>query len=825
MTARFGFDQDGMARPTLKKDFAWTFVGNVTYAATQWAVLAMLARLGSKAAVGQFSLGLAITSPIMLFSGLQLRSVQATDSKCAHSFGDYAGLRLLTTGLGLVAVLALSRAAYRGEVALVVSACGLSKAIESLSDIIYGLWQRRERMDLIARSLILRGVLALLLGAVGFAGLKTVWAAVLGIVTAWAGSLLLHDLRFARQVAMENGESIVPNFSRGVLKELFRIALPLGVVIMLLSFISYVPQYVLSHLHGLESLGVFAAVGYVMLSGSFIVNALGQAATPRLAAYFSGGQRRDFERLSKRLMGVGAAIGVSGVLASLVAGRQILSMLYGQEYGRYGGLLAWMMVAAGFGYMASFAGYGLTAARHFKAQMPLFGLVALLDLGLCLVLGRIEGAIGVAQAMCLANAAQLAAAWWLLRINVRRLDERGLKEAGRTPCGARPRPLRVLHVLGALNRGGVERWLLELSRRIDRRSVQFDFAVHDPLPGVFEPEIRGLGCHVLRCRAPHVPPVHSGQLLRALLRQGPYDVVHSHIHFYSGLVLSVARAAGVPGRIAHSHVAHSPDVVHLSPVRRIYSVSARELIRRFASSGIAVSSDAASELFGPSWRSDPRWEVLPCAIDLSCFCNGDHGALRIRRELGIRDDAFVVGHVGRFDLQKNHDFILEVALHLMDRRPEAVVLFVGDGTLRHGIESKAARMRLRNVCFAGGRDNVPALLGTMDAFIFPSLYEGVSLALLEAQAAGLDCIVARHLGTEQIAVPQLVRRLPLHIPTWVDTVCAMKSAPAQRASKRKVALRCLNRSPFNIDRCLEFLLQHYERTLEGGVGRGLNPTP
>src|ERR1035437_3905874 len=215
---------------SLRLNFSWTLVGNVVYAGTQWGILVLLARLGNPEAVGQFSLGLAITAPIMLFASLSLRAVQATDARFQFQFRDYAGLRILMTIMAACIIFALSGTLYRGETALAVAAFALSKGIESLSDVVYGLWQQQERMDLIAKSLILRGVLALIATAVCFAVFHTVWIAVCGMAAAWGVVFAAFDVRRGITVARELGQTVMPRFSATRMKQLVRLSLPLGIV-------------------------------------------------------------------------------------------------------------------------------------------------------------------------------------------------------------------------------------------------------------------------------------------------------------------------------------------------------------------------------------------------------------------------------------------------------------------------------------------------------------------------------------------------------------------------------------------------------------------
>jgi O-antigen/teichoic acid export membrane protein len=405
----------GQSATPLRVSFSWTMLGNLTYAASQWGILVLLARLGSPEAVGQFSLGLAITAPVMLFAGLQLRSVQATDARRSFDFADYAGIRALTTIAAALTIFAISATLYRGETALAVAAFAVTKGVEALSDVVYGFWQQHERMDLMAQSLILRGVLSLMAATVCFVVFHSVWISVCGIAVAWAAVFITFDAPQAIRLGKTAGQPLTPRLSRPVMKRLLRLSLPLGVVTMLLSVNANIPRYLIGNVQGVRELGVFSALGYILLAGNTIVNALGQAATPRLAQYFAQGKTASFQGLSNRLVLIGMALGIAGVLVAAVAGQKVLGLIYGSEYAGYSGLFLWLMIAAACTYMASFAGYSLTAARHFKIQMPLFALIAALTFGLSAVMVRINGATGVAQAVAIASVVQLMATYGILR--------------------------------------------------------------------------------------------------------------------------------------------------------------------------------------------------------------------------------------------------------------------------------------------------------------------------------------------------------------------------------------------------------------------------
>ncbi|PMB46990.1 polysaccharide biosynthesis protein [Fischerella thermalis CCMEE 5201] len=359
---------------TLRRNFSWTFIGNAVYAACQWGMLVVLAKLGSPEMVGQFTLGLAVTAPIIMFTNLHLRSLQATDAKQQFLFNDYLGLRLLSTGLALLIIAAITlMSGYHRETSLVILLIGLAKAFESISDVFYGLIQQHERMDRIAVSLMIKGPLSLLMLVIGVSISGSVVWGVLGLVFAWSVVLVGYDIHSG--VLMLN-QMPKPRWHLKTLLKLVWLALPLGFVMMLISLNSNIPRYFIEEYLGERELGIFAALAYLMIVGGMVVGALGDSATPRLAKYYASGDRRAFCNLLLKLVGIATLIGVAGVLVAVVAGRQILTVIYRPEYAEQTNLFVWLMAAAGIGYISSFLGYGMTAARYFRIQIPLFASVA-----------------------------------------------------------------------------------------------------------------------------------------------------------------------------------------------------------------------------------------------------------------------------------------------------------------------------------------------------------------------------------------------------------------------------------------------------------------
>ncbi|MEA2542710.1 MAG: glycosyltransferase EpsF, partial [Acidobacteriaceae bacterium] len=306
--------------------------------------------------------------------------------------------------------------------------------------------------------------------------------------------------------------------------------------------------------------------------------------------------------------------------------------------------------------------------------------------------------------------------------------------------------MKILHVVGSLDRGGAETWLTQMLRHIDRQVYSMDFLVHTTEPGALDKEVMELGARIVPClpRLNDGNPLQYARNFRRILREcGPYDCVHSHIHHSSGYVLMLAAMMGVPVRIAHSHNDTSAVDRTCPSLRRMYSSGMDMLIRRFATLGIAVSRSAAPSLFSPSWTADKRWLLCPLGIDLHPFTLA-MDAHAVRAELGIAQNSFVIGHVGRFAEQKNHRFLVRIAECLARMEPTAVFLLVGTGPLKTEIETLVRECGLSaNFIFLGVRGDVQRLMkGAMDCLLFPSSYEGLGLVLWEAQAAGLGCVIS-----------------------------------------------------------------------------------
>ena len=377
------------------------------------------------------------------------------------------------------------------------------------------------------------------------------------------------------------------------------------------------------------------------------------------------------------------------------------------------------------------------------------------------------------------------------------------------------RPIRILHVVGGMVRAGTETWLMHILRNIDRDAFQMDFLVHTNEESDYDAEIRALGSKIIPCLNSSQPWLYARNFQAILNDNEPYDIIHSHVHHFSGFVLWLAKRAGIPVRIAHSHLDSSIVESNSGLKRRLYFILTKALIAQYATLGLAASNKARKDLFYQTQANEQRWQLLSCGVNLDSFKNKIDGS-DIRAELGIPSDAFVIGHVGRFHPQKNHQFIIDIAAEVAKREPKMRLLLVGEGDLVSEVQQQVTLKGLsKKVIFAGSRSDVSLLMmEAIDMFLFPSLYEGLGLVLIEAQAAGVRCILSDAVPPEADVVKQLMQRMSLSQPAddWAELILALRDKIAKISSTE--ALECVERSPFNIINSLESLKNIYVENLK-----------
>jgi glycosyltransferase involved in cell wall biosynthesis len=355
--------------------------------------------------------------------------------------------------------------------------------------------------------------------------------------------------------------------------------------------------------------------------------------------------------------------------------------------------------------------------------------------------------------------------------------------------------MRVLHVLRRLDPGGIEYWLERLLAAWPRASrPEFHFALESKDFGSLADRFRALGAHLHYCPAPR-DPFGSARALRSILNEhGPFRAIHSHTHFASSFSLGLARDLRVPVRISHSHADYRAQ--SRSWLRESYTRVSRAALGALATARLAVSASASQDLFGTT----NGIRILPCAIDAEPFLNA----------VGRRDTSrFTLVHTGRLVPEKNHEFLFRLTLELKRRLPETRLWLIGDGPRRGELERRAASLGLSEaVRFWGNRSDVPHLLASADLFLFPSFSEGLGLAAVEAQAAGLTVLAAAHLPEEIDWLPGSVQRLALDVPIekWANAALALRTNSPLPSSVRR---QCLAQSKFSMQSNLSALAEIY----------------
>lgn len=403
---------------------SWTFIGNGLYSASQWLMIVVLARCTNPDTVGTLALALAITAPVMQFFNMQQRVVVSTDVKARYRLADYVQTRLLTTaaavGLIIICILPFHLSPLTAAVIILVT---LSKAAESVSDILYGHWQLIEQMDVVGKSLVIRGSLTLVAFALSVTLTRSlIWGAA-SLLLGSMGVLLVYDVRQLRHAPSISHK--IPLYSPvhsglryGPVASLIRLTAPLGFVAMLISLNSSIPRYFIEIYDGKGELGIFSALSYFIVAGNLIVNAVGQSAVPRLAKLYYLPERRQFRRMLAALFAVSGALSAISILAAVLFGRRLLS-IYGQEYADFYDVFVIVMGVASTGYFIIILNYALNAIGAYNAQVPLFLAITGVLTVFCKISVPVYGLRGAAVSLLSAGAIQVVASAVLLGFKTR----------------------------------------------------------------------------------------------------------------------------------------------------------------------------------------------------------------------------------------------------------------------------------------------------------------------------------------------------------------------------------------------------------------------
>ncbi|MEK4510571.1 oligosaccharide flippase family protein [Paenibacillus sp. FSL K6-2524] len=367
--------------------------GNITYAGAQFVIVILLNKFGSPEIVGQYSLGLAVTAPIFMLSHLHLRSVLIVDTSGKYVFGDFLGLRLVTTAIAFtVAAGFCIISGFDWKTALVIFFISLYRIVESVSDILLGIVQKQERLDQISISRAAKGLFSILIFTVVFIPTQSLILSLFVMILGWLGITTFYDARKARAFT-----SLVPIFNKSTLRQLLIVSSPLGIVLALMSLNTNIPMYAISYFKGEYDLGVYASLSYMIVACNVVVTALGEAITPRLARWHAAGRHKEFVSLLSRMIVMGLGMSAIACVIGWMFGKQLLTLLYSTDVAQEIGLFRWLLVSTLLVFVSSYLWYAITATGNYKAQIPLFLCTAVTNGIACLLLVPAYGVIGAAM--------------------------------------------------------------------------------------------------------------------------------------------------------------------------------------------------------------------------------------------------------------------------------------------------------------------------------------------------------------------------------------------------------------------------------------------
>lgn len=358
--------------------------------------------------------------------------------------------------------------------------------------------------------------------------------------------------------------------------------------------------------------------------------------------------------------------------------------------------------------------------------------------------------------------------------------------------------VKVLQIIRHMNAGGAETLIMNLYRNIDKSKVQFDFLVFGE--GIFDKEITELGgkIYYMKYLTDIGPYLYKKNLIKFFKEHNEYKIIHSHIDQVSGIIVEAAKKAGVPIRISHSHSTNNSN----NWIVKIYKKILQKKIKKYANYFFACSEKAANWLFEEKSKSA---YIINNGINVEKFLFSKDKREIIRKEFGIAPETTVIGHVGSLISVKNHSFLLEVFKEYLKYNENSVLLLVGDGNLKEELKQQAHSLNIeKKIYFAGVRFDVEKFYSAFDVFVFPSLYEGISTALIEAQTNGLPIYTSDKVDVNT-DVTNTINFLSVEngVSFWAESIIKNKA-------KRNDNLQLIRDSGFDIKDIAKKLQQIYQ---------------
>ena len=365
--------------------------------------------------------------------------------------------------------------------------------------------------------------------------------------------------------------------------------------------------------------------------------------------------------------------------------------------------------------------------------------------------------------------------------------------------------MRILHVFNIMNCGGAENMIMNIYRNIDREKIQFDFLVHSNKPAFFDEEIRNLGGRIFY--VPRWNILNFFKYKKELhnffkKHKDEFSWIHGHMGSSSCIYLSVAKKYGIK-TIAHSH---SANFSYRSLKNAVFLLLNR-ITRKVSENFFACSYDAGLCRYGKKIVNGKNFKIIKNAIDLDKYIPDTKEKERITNEFNL-ENSFVIGHIGRFTYAKNHAFLIEIFKEILKLKDNAKLLLVGEGELREELESLVKSENLTDkVILTGVRNDVTSLLQVMDCFVFPSHFEGLGIAAIEAQTMGIPCFINESLPKD-LDINSNVFRLALSESPerWAKTILNK----CHNKISHETAFASIKKSGYDIKESVKTLELFYE---------------
>lgn len=362
---------------------------------------------------------------------------------------------------------------------------------------------------------------------------------------------------------------------------------------------------------------------------------------------------------------------------------------------------------------------------------------------------------------------------------------------------------KVLHIVGSMNTGGTETMLMNIYRKIDRDKIQFDFLDFSQDEAYYDKEIKELGGKVIK--------ISNSKSIReisdVIKNNGPYKVVHAHTLFNCGFAMIAAKINNIDVRISHAHT-NLDDESKLT--RKVYIKLMRKIINKYSTKLLACSNAAGVYLFGSKTLNTERYSYFPNLVDYERMMKPDEEKVKLFKRDNDLNNSLVLGNIGTLKPSKNQEFLLKIVKILKERHVNVKLIIVGDGELKNRLVELTEKYNIvENVIFTGIRKDINNMLSCMDVFVLPSIYEGLGLVLLEAQASGLPCLVSEAIQEEADLGLNLIEKLNLSDDEilWADKIVELSN---KKELSKSLIEETFNDRGYSTSKCISRLLGIYE---------------